>query len=380
MLDTRLLGARIKELRKKKGLTQQRFAEEMNVSFQAVSNWERGIAPTDLENALRIASYFGILIDELFRARTEELFLGIDGGGTKTELAVVSRDGYVLRRVVKGGCNPNDVGFVKAVELISGSIADILKDFPSVSQVFLGIAGSTSGNYAKRLHTELSGIYPNVGFTVKSDAYNLLAIDESAGMAVISGTGSVVFAKHGDRYQRIGGWGYLLDEGGSAYDIGRDALREALKEEDMLIPHSTLSELLLKKLNTATLWEHVSEIYKGGKPYVASLAEVVFAAYKMGAGNAKSIIDKNAKALAELLNAGVSLYGAAPIAIASGGLFEHYTEIMTHHVGKYSDVELRVVDLPPIYGAAKSACLAAGRELSDDFYTNFKKTYGGTEK
>ena len=52
MLDIRTLGSRIKELRKERGLTQDAFAGAIHVSFQAVSNWERGIAPPEIENLI----------------------------------------------------------------------------------------------------------------------------------------------------------------------------------------------------------------------------------------------------------------------------------------------------------------------------------------
>ena len=59
MLDVKVLGERIKALRKARGITQGDFAKKLCVSFQAVSNWERGIAPPDLDNLIRIASFFG---------------------------------------------------------------------------------------------------------------------------------------------------------------------------------------------------------------------------------------------------------------------------------------------------------------------------------
>ena len=58
MIDLNLIGNRIKELRCQKGLTQIEFAKILSVSFQAVSNWERGITPPDIENLINIASYF----------------------------------------------------------------------------------------------------------------------------------------------------------------------------------------------------------------------------------------------------------------------------------------------------------------------------------
>ena len=127
MLDINLLGNRIKELRKQRGLTQNAFADALHVSFQAVSNWERGIAPPELENLINIATYFGVLVDDLLRLQSDDLFLGIDGGGTKTEFLLVSADGYVQKRLVKCGCNPNDIGYSKMISLILDGIGDILK-------------------------------------------------------------------------------------------------------------------------------------------------------------------------------------------------------------------------------------------------------------
>ena len=377
MLDTKTLGENIKELRKSSGLTQQSFADAMGVSFQAVSNWERGIAPPDLANTLAIASYFGILVDDLFRHRGEDLYLGIDGGGTKTELAVVSASGHVLKRITKSGCNPNDIGYSKTLELIKDGISDILLEFPSLKAAFLGIAGSSSGDYAKRLEDDLNKCYTKTSFSVKSDAYNLFAMDEGADMALISGTGSVVFVKDGDGYKRLGGWGYLIDDAGSAFGIGKDAIRLALGEEDMNMPRSILSTLLLKKLNTATVWDAINTIYAEGRPLIASLASVVFEAYKLGDEGAIGIIDANAKSLAELLNTGIRLYGARETAITSGGVFEYHRDIMNEHVAKYSNAVLVSVDLPPIYGACRMACNVGKGKPGEDFYDNFKITYGG---
>ena len=377
MLNTRVLGENIKNLRKKNGLTQQSFAEALGISFQAVSNWERGIAPPDLENLLRIADVFGVMVDDLVRAKGGDLFLGIDGGGTKTELAVVTSDGYVIKHMIKEGCNPNDIGYTRAMEILTDGIERVLIKYPSVKAAFLGVAGAGSGNYAKRIETELKKRYPNLAFAIKNDAYNLFSIDDSADMAVISGTGSVVFARDNDEYKRLGGWGHLFEDGGSAFSIGKDAIKVALLEEDMHQSHSLLSTLLCKKLNTATVWESINTVYSGGKPFVAGLASVVFEAYALKDENAKRIIDDNARSLAKLLNTGIRLYGANGVAIASGGIFEHYGDVMKEHIAKYSSACLNITDLPPIYGACKKACTVGECEITDEFYENFKKTYGG---
>lgn len=380
MLDIKTLGANIRDLRVKHKLTQSEFAKMLDVSFQAVSNWERGVAPPELENLTNISSCFGVLVDELLCPKNESLYLGIDGGGTKTEFVLVSDDGHVQKRVVKEGCNPNDIGFARMAALINGGIDDILKEFPSVKGVFCGISGITTGNNAKSLYAELKKRYPKINIQIKTDSFNLFALDDTADMALISGTGSVVFVKCGDDYKRLGGWGYLLDSAGSAYDIGRAALQQALYEEDMLKEASLMNTMLREKLDADSVWERINIIYTEGKPYIACLAPVVFEAYQRGDENAVRIIDENAKALANLLNAGVELYGVKPVAIASGGIFEHHGDVMLKHIEKYSSVRLIISGLAPIYGACKSACSMDGGTLSEEFCENFKKSYGGIIK
>ncbi|MBQ8725631.1 MAG: helix-turn-helix domain-containing protein [Clostridia bacterium] len=65
MTNAEQLGNRLYELRKKAGLSQEEFAEKLNVSRQAVSKWERGEALPDTENLISIAKLFGVSLDEL---------------------------------------------------------------------------------------------------------------------------------------------------------------------------------------------------------------------------------------------------------------------------------------------------------------------------
>lgn len=59
------IGKKIKELRKKRDITQERLAEYLNISTQAVSKWENGIALPDITLVPPIAAFFGITTDEL---------------------------------------------------------------------------------------------------------------------------------------------------------------------------------------------------------------------------------------------------------------------------------------------------------------------------
>ena len=296
MIDPKLIGGRIRELRKKRGLTQSEFASIISVSFQAVSNWERGIAPPDIENLMIIASYFGVLVDSLIAPIGEDIYVGIDGGGTKTEFIAVSRSGCVVKRVTKTGCNPNDIGSSGTESLICEGLDEIIREYPSVCGTFAGIAGATTGNYAEKLQESLTRLYPRINFQVKSDAFNIFALCDKADMALISGTGSVLLVRNGENYSRLGGWGHLFDNAGSAYDIGREAVRHALWCEERRKTPTKLYKMLLKRLNSETVWAHVNAMYSGGRSYIASLATTVFDAYAEGDETAASIIDESARA------------------------------------------------------------------------------------
>ena len=66
------LGTKIKELRVAENLTQEKLAEELNVSFQSISRWENGISTPDISLIPVIARYFGVSTDHLFGLEDEE--------------------------------------------------------------------------------------------------------------------------------------------------------------------------------------------------------------------------------------------------------------------------------------------------------------------
>ena len=58
------LGEKIRELRKQRGITQEKLAERLGVTFQAVSKWENGATMPDVLLIPAIASFFGVSTDE----------------------------------------------------------------------------------------------------------------------------------------------------------------------------------------------------------------------------------------------------------------------------------------------------------------------------
>ncbi len=72
------LGNKIKQLRFRKGITQDTLAKALNVSFQTISKWENNISMPDIQLLPEIAVYFGCTIDELFNLSEEAQFERIE--------------------------------------------------------------------------------------------------------------------------------------------------------------------------------------------------------------------------------------------------------------------------------------------------------------
>jgi N-acetylglucosamine kinase-like BadF-type ATPase len=134
---------------------------------------------------------------------------------------------------------------------------------------------------------------------------------------------------------------------------------------------------LLERLGGACVWDSIGTIYREGKPMIASLASIVFEASRLGDPDATAIIERNAEYLASLLNCGVNTYKARPTAVLSGGLIEHYGDILLPRIRAHTSVELLLIDLPPVFGACRAACHLISEQCPKNFYQNFKESYRG---
>ena len=66
------LGNKIKALRTKAGLTQEKLADELGVSFQTISKWENNVCAPDIAMLPKLSVFFGVTIDELFSLTNEQ--------------------------------------------------------------------------------------------------------------------------------------------------------------------------------------------------------------------------------------------------------------------------------------------------------------------
>lgn len=299
----------LKARRKAMGMTQKELAEKLGYSEKAVSKWENGTGMPPAVMFPMLSAVLETTMEELLiHERDIRYYLGIDGGGTKTEFLLADRDGKELKRVLLGTCNPNDIGMEATLAVLNQGIMEICGSLlKSQISVFAGIAGSTTGDHKQRILAFLEK-HRFGRIAADSDAKNAVAaaLCGDDGIAVILGTGSIAFVQVNGESRRIGGFGYLLGDGGSGFSIGRDAIAAALTDEDGCSEPTILRRLVHEKCGGETIWDQVSQFYKGGKRLIAGYAPLVFEAYRLGDWAAKEILRKNMKAVARLIEGAAS--------------------------------------------------------------------------
>ncbi len=248
----------------------------------------------------------------------ERCVLGIDGGGTKTVCVLATLDGKVVGRGSGGPTNPNLVSAPEIRETLQKAIQEAIHDHPElrIEAVCAGIAGVGSSEEKQAAvsnviwqilstpplcHAFSKRFNPLLHIEVVSDVVIALVAGagERHGIVAISGTGSVVYGEtiKGQKI-KVGGWGYLLDEG-SGYEVGRMALKEILKTYDVSGETTPLAQKVLNVWNLSSVRDIVNHIYQEAtKPTnIANLAKIVNQVANAGDESSKDILRKAANDL-----------------------------------------------------------------------------------
>ncbi len=315
----------------------------------------------------------------------KHFYFGIDGGGTKTEAVLCDERGHILLHKTISATNPNDVGIHTAVDRLRGLLADAHAYLmqAGISQdtlnVFCGIAGAL--NHKENLTCGLQTSFPKDRIEVSSDALNLLSSElyDGDGCCLICGTGSVCFVRHGAKMTRIGGWGYLLDRSGSGYAMGREALEAVLRSHDGRGDATLLTGAVSEQLGGYP-WDKLTEIYEGGKAFIASFAPCVLRCADEGDRIAFEILFRQSLYLAECLEAAYQMIGAweKPLEAVLGGGLLRAPSVLIPLIKQNATVPLNltVASAPPVFGAVWEAVrLIGGETVTLSGYDAFKKVF-----
>lgn len=171
--------------------------------------------------------------------KSDNLFLGVDGGGTKTLVVLLDGENNVIAEGLSGASNPMRVGIETAVANISEAINNACdksnRNSSDIAAAALGLAGVRRNDIRLRVRERIAQQLRTKSVEVLTDADIALygAVKDKTGLVVIAGTGSICLGKNEKGEKAIaGGWGPLAgDEGGGA-GIARRALQSIAKASD----------------------------------------------------------------------------------------------------------------------------------------------------
>jgi N-acetylglucosamine kinase-like BadF-type ATPase len=268
------------------------------------------------------------------RMAAERWVLGVDGGATTTTALLAELEtGQVIGRGTGGSSNIQAVGETAALRELNTAVAAAfaaagLRRQP-VAAAALGLAGiDLDGEDVIRGWADLVDLADRL--LVVNDARLLFAAGtpQDWGLAIIAGTGSIAYTRTPEgNNDRTGGWGWLLGDEGSAFQIGLRALRAVCRAADGVGPPTRLSQIVLEKLESAQIRDLIPAVYRGSwdKAFIARLAPVVLDCAHHDEV-AEQIVASQAQALARTAAAAVRQmpWPEHPIPTAlSGGLFLH---------------------------------------------------------
>lgn len=289
-------------------------------------------------------------------------YLGIDGGGTKTAFVLTDEKNNIIREWTGAPSNPVDVGVETAVTVIGEGIKILLDGIPhDTVSVYAGIAGCMTGDNKDRIRAYLNTLGAACA-DCGSDVQNVVVagLGTSDGICTIMGTGSATFLQKSRQLLRFGGYGHLLDEGGSGYALGRDAIRVSLASEEVGGASALLRDLVLEHLQKPSVLSALPDFYSGGKPYIASFAPLVFAAHARGDAMATRILRDNMAFVArDLKKACLALNSEHPVrTVLAGGLATRADVLIPMLQEQLDDAnmyDITVLTVPAVMGAVALA-------------------------
>ena len=235
------------------------------------------------------------------------VFLGFDGGGTKTECAALDAAAYVLATGKSGPSNPTRIGFDSAAKAVEDAADMALREAGAqrsdVAAVCAGLAGTGQPENRERMRALLSGAFPGAAIQILMDLeLPLAAMNEGPAIVLIAGTGSAAIGRSANgSIARAGGFGRDVSDEGSAYDVGRVAVEAAVQEHAGTGKDSSLGRQILRQLGCGN-WNEVQERIAADRDAVyPRVFPVVAAAADAGDESARALLAAAAEKLAALV-------------------------------------------------------------------------------
>ncbi|MFF4776815.1 N-acetylglucosamine kinase [Microtetraspora fusca] len=300
--------------------------------------------------------------------RRPRTVLAVDGGNSKTDVALVSEDGSVLATGRGAAFLPQSAGVAAAIDVIDETVARAVPAYrsgvPVADHVAAYVAGADLPIEEERLRDELltRGHAPDV--VVGNDTFALLRAGASGpwGVAVVCGAGiNAVGVAPSGAVARFPALGRLSGDWGGGYGLGEEVLWHAARAEDGRGPGTALVDVVRAGFGTATVEEAVIGLHFGELP-AEGLHELVppLLAAARGDAIARGLVERLAEevtVLGEVAMRRLGLLEEPCEVVLGGGVLTAGDELLMSLVERgYAEraphAVLVVADVPPIVGAA----------------------------
>ena len=284
--------------------------------------------------------------------------IGVDGGGTKTELILIDDRGDVIARRVAGGCNPNVSG-PDAARIILEEALGTLAAHHEVSHTLMCMSGAPAFWRDTAESLTAGGLFGRVASFDDSRPALELATGGTPGLVLHAGTGSFVAAQAPDgTIHYAGGTGWRFGDPGSGYDLGRRTIGKALLELQGWQLPSSLSTLVRDHTGLSHSAAITRHFYQHAEPnkQIAALAPGLLRLAAEGDHAAHQIVAESVTDLLKIAEDVMAKLFAGwrrdtLRAGASGPILTHAA--VRPLLATRSSLNLRVIDEPPIEGVRR---------------------------
>jgi glucosamine kinase len=305
-----------------------------------------------------------------------EVILAIDGGGSRTRCLAIDRTGGIIGRAESGPANHLLVDREIVISSLSEAIDGALRrGGVSRSEIACLSAGMAGVDYDGTGAAEMEAVFRALGFAelvINGDMViaHAGALGGRPGVLALAGTGSVVLGIGADGSRiKVGGWGPVYGDEGSAYDIAQRALRAAARAYDGRGPQTELLEAMIDALGLGDFQETVTRIYVARMEprEIAALCRVAYQSAEAGDEVARAIFLQAGADLAEGVIAALrqlDLIGGNSLVSYQGSVLEACTLARESFSARlrqqFPQLSVQPPRATPVIGAYLLGCEALG--------------------
>lgn len=313
---------------------------------------------------------------------SSRLFLGIDGGGSKTTAVVFDANGIFVNGAIGESINYYTLGLEAARENMR-AIISALGCEGTFEGAVIGMSALSCRATAQECRAFAREIIDADRIIMDSDLFAALkALGEKGECAVVvAGTGSMVLVQYADgTTATAGGWGHILGDEGSGYAIGLDGIKAAIRGYEGSECKTALTDEVIRFFGIDAVADLIDLFYSKGvsRKQTAAFAVSVRTLAEDGDSAAQHIILNHARELFKTAICRISsLDRSAPIGLW-GGIFQNCTMLRDEFSSLlrgagYSNVKL--LDFTPEVGAILACFDEFGIKTDNNMLNNIKTTY-----